>query len=72
MLKLIGLKPKQQGIIAKLDTSDKNILKKLMAMGILPGIPLKMVQTFPSYVFQVGYTQVAVDKAIAQTIIVSI
>jgi len=33
-------------------------------MGILPGITLKMLQTFPSYVFEAGYTQVAVDKKV--------
>jgi len=72
MLNLSELKPKQEGIIADLNTSDKNILKKLMSMGILPGLPLEVVQTFPSYVFKVGYTQVAVDKTIAQAILVTL
>lgn len=70
MINLIELKPKQEAIIAKLNTDDTNILKKLMAMGVLPGMPLKMIQTFPAYVFQVGYTQLAVDKMIAQAILV--
>jgi len=72
MLNLSELKPKQKGIITDLNTSDKNILKKLMSMGILPGLPLEVVQTFPSYVFKVGYTQVAVDKTIAQAILVTL
>jgi len=72
MLNLSELKPKQKGIIADLNTSDKNILKKLMSMGILPGLPLEVVQTFPSYVFKVGYTQVAVDKTIAEAILVTL
>ena len=72
MLNLSELKPKQEGIIADLNTSDKNILKKLMSMGILPGLPLEVVQTFPSYVFKVGYTQVAVDKTIAEAILVTL
>ena len=72
MLNLSELEPQQEGIIADLNTSDKNILKKLMSMGILPGMPLKVVQTFPSYVFKVGYTQLAVDINIAKAILVSV
>lgn len=72
MTSLIELKQGQKGFVAELNTNDENILKKLMSMGILPGMPLKVIQTFPSYVFQVGYTQVAVDKAIASAILVNI
>lgn len=41
-----------------------------MAMGILPGAPISLIQSFPSYVFQVGQTQFAVDKEIAEAIYV--
>lgn len=72
LISLKNMKKNQEGIVAELSTSDKNILRKLMSMGILPGMSLKVIQTFPSYVFQVGYTQVAVDKTIAATILVNI
>ncbi|MDK2934787.1 MAG: ferrous iron transport protein [Clostridiales bacterium] len=72
MINLTELKQGQKGFVAELNTNDENILRKLMSMGILPGIPLKVIQTFPSYVFQVGYTQVAVDKTIASAILVNI
>ncbi len=72
MKNLIELKQGQKGFVAELNTNDEDILKKLMSMGIMPGIPLKVIQTFPSYVFQVGYTQVAVDKTIASAILVNI
>ena len=68
MTNLIKLKNGQKGIVAELDTDDEKILKKLMSMGILPGIQLKVVQTFPAYVFQAGYTQIAVDKSIASAV----
>lgn len=67
----VKMKSGEEGIISELDTDSKSILRKLMAMGILPGMKLKMIQTFPSYVFQVGYTQVAVDKEIASVILIS-
>ena len=69
---LSEMKSNDTGTVADLDTSNTNILRKLMSMGILPGMPLRMIQTFPSYVFEVGYTQVAVDKEIASTVKVNL
>ena len=40
----------------------------MISMGILPGTRIKMIQTFPTYVFQLGLSQVAVDKEIADEI----
>ncbi|WP_202708582.1 FeoA family protein [Sporosalibacterium faouarense] len=67
----INMKKNEEGIIAQLNTNNKNILRKLMSMGILPGMNLRVIQTYPSYVFQVGYTQIAVDKEIASVILVN-
>gem|GEM_PF-1026656 len=72
MVLLSEMKKNEAGTVAELDTSNNNILRKLMSMGILPGMPLRMIQTFPSYVFEVGYTQVAVDKEIASTVKVNV
>ncbi|MBT4512270.1 MAG: metal-dependent transcriptional regulator [Chloroflexi bacterium] len=64
------LKKGQKGkIVYVLTKKDKN-LQKLMAMGVLPGQSVEVIQTSPSYVFQVGQTQVAVDKEIAGSIFV--
>lgn len=60
----------QKGKVAYLYAPELSQLQKLMAMGILPGAPLTLVQTFPSYVFQAGQTQFAVDKEIADAIYV--
>jgi len=39
-------------------------------MGILPGTHITVIQRFPSYVFQVGYSQFAVDRHLAEVIYV--
>ena len=67
---ILEFKKGDKGIISKLESNNQRILKKLMSMGIIPGLELVIIQTFPSYVLQVGYTQVAIDKEIAQVIIV--
>lgn len=59
-----------KGTIAYLATNDSGRLNKLMAMGALPGISVTMIQKFPSYVFQVGQSQFAVDKEMAEGIYV--
>jgi len=60
----------QKGKIAYLHAPESNKLQKLMAMGILPEAPISLIQSFPSYVFQVRQTQFAVDKEIADAIYV--
>ncbi|MCR2044666.1 FeoA family protein [Anaerosalibacter massiliensis] len=59
-----------EGSIVEIKTNRDDIIRKMMAMGVFPGSSVKVIQTFPSYVFQVGYTQIAVDKEIADTILV--
>ncbi len=60
----------QQGTIAYVHTAGSAALNKLMSMGILPGAPISVEQTFPSYVFKVRQSQFAVDKDIADAIFV--
>jgi DtxR family Mn-dependent transcriptional regulator len=67
---LKDLEVKSQGKIAYLATNDPRRLNKLMAMGVLPGLSITMVQKFPSYVFQIGQSQFAVDKELAEGVYV--
>ncbi len=67
---LRDLEIKDRGTIAYLATNDSGRLNKLMAMGALPGISITMVQKFPSYVFQIGQSQFAIDQEMAEGIYV--
>ncbi|MDV2988621.1 MAG: metal-dependent transcriptional regulator [Dehalogenimonas sp.] len=67
---LSELKPGQKGKVAYLYAPEAGKLQKLMAMGILPGAPVKLIQTFPSYVFQAGNSQFATDREIGDAIYV--
>ena len=60
----------QKGKVAYIYAPESDKLQKLMAMGILPGAPIILIQSFPSYVFQARQTQFAVDKDIANAIYV--
>ena len=62
--------PDAEGFVAYLATQDNRQVQKLVAMGILPGAGVKVIRRFPSYVFQVGYSQFAVDRSLAELIYV--
>lgn len=67
---LRNLRPGQRGRIAYVQTTEARKLQKLMAMGVLPGKTLRLIQGFPSFVFEVGHSQFAVDADMAGTIFV--
>jgi DtxR family Mn-dependent transcriptional regulator len=69
---LADLNPGQSGRIAYVLSSQSNEVQKLVAMGILPGTSISLIQRYPSYVFEVGNTQYAVDRNIANQIYVRI
>jgi DtxR family Mn-dependent transcriptional regulator len=60
----------QKGKIAYIHSQEPQKLQKLMGMGVMPGMNVTLITRFPSFVFQLGQTQIAVDKDIAQDIYV--
>lgn len=67
---LSDLNPGQSGKIAYIQSRQSQEIQKLMAIGVLPGTPIQLIRRFPSYVFDVGNTQYAVDEKIANLIYV--
>ena len=59
-----------EGVVAYLTTRGRRDIQKLMAMGILPGSRIQLIRRFPSYVFQVGFSQFTVDESLASVIYV--
>ncbi len=70
VVKLVEMRPGQKGSIAYLNAQDQTRLNKLLAMGILPGAELELKRRSPSFVFQVGYSQFAVDEHVAAAVFV--
>ncbi len=68
---LCAMEPRKTGKIDHLETKNPGILQKLMAMGILPGMPITLLRKSPSYLFEVDQTRYAVDREIANHIYVS-
>jgi len=67
---LTEFKSGQEGEIAYIQTEDDKKMQKLMAMGVLPGNRIVLVQSFPSYIFRVGFSEFAIDSNLAKEIFV--
>lgn len=46
--------------------------QKLIAMGVFPGAQVVMQRRSPGYVFQIGFSQFAVDSDVARSILVQV
>ncbi len=68
---LTELKSNQEGKIAYIQTGDNKKMQKLLAMGVLPGNRIRLLQSFPSYIFRVGYSEFAVDTNMAREIFIN-
>jgi len=66
------LKPGASGRIAYIQLKDGQRLQKLMAMGVLPGVKVRVVRDYPAVVFEAGYSQFAIDEDIAADIYVRV
>lgn len=71
MKSVADMKVGQKGIIAMLNMDNPQVVRKLMALGIMIGSDIELIQSFPSYVIKVGYTQIAIDKSIASQIFIN-
>lgn len=67
---LSEIEPGKGGEVAYIQMSNASHLQKLMALGVLPGGKIRLLRSTPSFVFECGYSQFAVDEAIAADIYV--
>ncbi len=57
-------------VVAYLQSEEHSDLRKLMAVGALPGTEITLKQEYPSYVLKIGHTEFALDEAMAAQIYV--
>jgi DtxR family Mn-dependent transcriptional regulator len=69
---LADMTPGQAGVIAYIHATRREMMERLLAMGAVPGSSISLLQRSPSYVFQLGEAQIAVDRETAQDVYVRI
>ncbi|HXG24607.1 MAG TPA: FeoA family protein [Chthonomonadales bacterium] len=67
---LTRLKTGTSAIVLAFSETSSHDRNKLMALGVMPGASIRLLQRFPSYVIAIGYTQLALDKETAALIYV--
>lgn len=67
---LSKIEPNKKVKVSHVKTEDKAMLQRIIAIGALPGKEVTLIQKFPSFVFQIGKSQFAVDKELASCIYV--
>ena len=58
----------QKGKIAYVATRDAAMMNKLSALGVLPGLTVVLLKKKPAYLFQIGESQFAIDRELAESI----
>jgi DtxR family transcriptional regulator, Mn-dependent transcriptional regulator len=67
---LTGLKNGDRGHIAYLSPGNRPELHKFIAMGLVPGADIRLAQTSPALVIEIGDTIIAMDADLARNIFV--
>lgn len=66
---LSSLPPGARGVIAEVRAPGERV-ERLLALGVTPGAPVVVLQTFPGVVFQCDQTELAVERGVADAILV--
>ncbi len=65
---LAELQKGEPAVVAYLHSDEVSDLRKLMAIGVLPGTQVAVAQRFPSYLIEVGNSRFAIDQELAEKI----
>lgn len=69
-IRITQLDVNKDTVVTRLNAPDRGAMRKLIAMGVLPGTKIRLIQKFPSYVFQSGYDRFTLDEELASLILV--
>jgi DtxR family Mn-dependent transcriptional regulator len=67
---LAHLAPGACGRIARVERDLTGRADRLAALGVTPGAVIRVLQTFPGIVFECDQTEMAIERAVARSILV--
>jgi len=56
------------GIVSCLTDPGHTRAARLAALGVLPGVPLRLIQTYPAFVVRLGFAELAIDTDLARLV----
>ncbi len=69
---LTELEPGRRAVVRRLEAAGPADLRKLLALGLLPGVEIEVERRWPAVVLRLDHTTVALDTALAGAVIVSL
>ena len=67
-MSLLQVKAGSTGTVLGFLSDDENLLRKLLVMGVLPGIRLSVTHTSPLPVIRIGWSEFAIDRELANAV----
>ena len=67
---LSSLDANQRGVVVEVRGDRSGRADRLLALGVTPGAIVTMLQTFPGVVFLCDQTELAIERAVADAILV--
>jgi Fe2+ transport system protein FeoA len=64
------LKPGARGVVVRITRDVSGRRDRLAALGVTRGATIRVLQTFPGIVFECDQTEIAIERAVARTILV--
>ncbi len=59
-----------RGVVHHIAARGPERVERLMALGVTAGAPIQVMQTFPGVVFVCDQTELAVERAVAEAILI--
>jgi len=57
-----------QARVTAIPSRDARLLRKLAALGLLPGVKLTLLQRVPTYVVRLGFIEIALGRELAAVV----
>lgn len=67
---LSRLRTGQPGVVVEVASGEDDRAGKLLALGVTPGARIVVLQTFPGIVFLCDQTELAIERGVAESILV--
>jgi DtxR family Mn-dependent transcriptional regulator len=67
---LARLREGERGVVAEVRAHQAARVDRLLALGVTPGAAITMLQTFPGVVFLCDQTELAVERGVAEAILI--
>jgi Fe2+ transport system protein FeoA len=69
---LAAMAPGTRGVVVEVRPDANGRADRLLALGVTPGAAVTMLQDFPGIVFRCDQTELAIERNVAQSILVRI